>query len=79
MTALLYFLAGIIFDFLLTFYYRAVYLNHKGPATALSIAITFVSVYIVSTIVDERRGKRFLLITAYAVGNGIGTLLALLF
>ncbi len=78
MNALLgYFLAGTLFDFILTLYYIAVDQRNRGMAAALSIILTLISQLVIVNIIERGGRQKLALIAAYAVGNGVGTLAAL--
>lgn len=78
--AALYFAAGLVLDFLVTGYYLAVDANAPTFASTLSALITIWSISFINGIVNERElnKRRWILILAYALGNGAGTAIAML-
>lgn len=73
----LFFFLGVLEDGLITLYYRSVSLRQDWLASFLSMAITVLAVAVVGKIVIDHRRRFWLYLTAYALGNGIGTFLAM--
>ena len=76
----LYFLIGVLEDFLITLNFRYVAKERAFPAAFFSFLSTIVSmaiVYHILTLFDARRGA--LAITIYALGIAAGTFLAMKF
>lgn len=78
MPALAYFLAGAAFDFILTLYYLAVDKRQPTTAAVLSAALTVMSQCVIVNIMGQGRRRKYALIAAYALGNGVGTALAMM-
>ena len=77
---ILYFLIGVLEDFLITLNFRYVAKELAFPAAFFSFLSTIVSmaiVYHILTLLDARRGA--LAITIYALGIAAGTFLAMKF
>ncbi|MEK7180513.1 MAG: hypothetical protein AAB706_03480 [Patescibacteria group bacterium] len=77
---ILYFLIGVLEDFLITLNWRYVAKEQALPAAFFSFLSTIVSmaiVYHILTLLDARRGA--LAITIYALGIAAGTFLAMKF
>ena len=68
---ILYVFLGILMDVAVTLYTRAVSCRRKWLATITSAAITIVGLTVIEGIVTSRN---LLLIVAYGIGAGIGTL-----
>ena len=71
---IIYFLVGLIQDFLIAFYYRLVTKGAGFPAGFLSFLITIINLAVIYTILEKfNLETSFLAIFAYAIGNGVGT------
>jgi len=74
-----YFLAGVVQDFLLTLNWRYIAANKKIPAAIFSFlttVITMLVLYNILTKLDEQRS--LIAIIIYALGIGTGTFLGML-
>jgi hypothetical protein len=78
--AAIYFLAGAVMDFIVCAYYTSISGRAIFLASVLAGLITVWSMFVISGIADERddRLRRALLILSYALGNGVGTALAMM-
>lgn len=75
---MLLFLAGIMIDFLVTWYTRSVSQKRVWSASWLSGVITFVNFILIAMIIKESSFNCLYNIVAYAGGNTIGTFVALI-
>jgi hypothetical protein len=77
--AAIYFLAGAVMDFIVCLYYVNISDRAIFSASVLASLITVWSMFVISGIADERddRRRRALLILSYALGNGVGTAVAM--
>lgn len=77
---IIYFLAGIIQDFLVTLNWRYVSTDKVVPAVTFSFLATIVSFTVLYDIVTKLDPKNSLLaIVTYSLGVGVGTLLGMKF
>ena len=75
---ILYFLAGILQDFLLTLNWRFIAKEKAIPAALFSVIVTIVSMLVLYNIItqlDKERG--IIAIVIYALGIGTGTILGM--
>lgn len=70
---ILYFLAGAGSDFLIARYYLAMSRSARFSASGLAVVITLFNFYVIGRIVVN---ENFALQIAFALGTGIGTLVA---
>jgi hypothetical protein len=77
--AALYFVAGAVMDFLICLYTRQILAQAIFFSSVLASLITIWSMFAISGITDIRDDlvRRALMILSYAVGNGVGTALAM--
>jgi hypothetical protein len=77
--AALYFVAGAVMDFLICLYTRQILAQAIFFSSVLASLITIFSMFVIAGITDvhDSRRERALLILSYAVGNGVGTALAM--
>jgi hypothetical protein len=77
---ILYFLAGILQDFLLTLNWRFIAKHKILPATGLSFAVTIVTLLVLYNILAHLDEQRSLIaIVVYAAGVATGTFLGMKF
>jgi hypothetical protein len=74
MTLLLYFALGVVFDYMLTRYYLAIYQRRLFWGPALATVVTLFSTFILAALI---KGNLLLPMAAWAIGNGLGTYLGL--
>lgn len=74
---LLFFLVGILQDFLITSYYQAIAKERSWHASALSTSITLVNLVILYEILSGIQNQILTIILAYAIGNGVGTMIVM--
>ena len=75
---ILYFLAGVFQDFLLTLNWRFVNKEKAAPAAFFSFAVTIVSMIVLYTILTQLDKSRSILeIIIYSLGVGTGTVLGM--
>lgn len=74
MNLLLYFVLGVVFDYLLTRYYLAIYQRRLFLGPALAMAVTLFSTFILAALI---KGDLLPPMVAWAIGNGLGTYLGI--
>lgn len=70
----LYFCVGLIRDWAATMFYRSVSREWAGSASILSGGITLFDIIVVATVI---RSNNWILAGMYAIGTGVGTLIAM--
>ncbi len=75
---ILYFLAGVLQDFLLTLNWRFINKEKAMPAAIFSFAVTVVSMLVLYNILTQLDKQRSIVaIIVYALGIGTGTILGM--
>ena len=75
---ILYFLAGVLQDFLLTLNWRFINKERAIPAAFFSFAVTVVTMLVLYNILTQLDKQRSIVaIIVYALGIGIGTILGM--
>lgn len=75
---ILYFLAGVLQDFLLTLNWRFINKERAIPAAFFSFAVTVVTMLVLYNILTQLDTQRSIMaIIVYALGIGIGTILGM--
>jgi hypothetical protein len=74
---LIFFAVGIIQDLLITYYYQSISKERAWKASALSTVITLVNLVILYKIITGIEDQIISVIIAYALGNGVGTMIAM--
>jgi hypothetical protein len=72
---LIFFLGGILQDLFITYYYQAIAKEHAWKAAFLSSSVTLVNLLILYEILAGIQNQILSVILAYALGNGVGTLI----
>jgi uncharacterized protein YebE (UPF0316 family) len=74
----IYFLAGVLQDFLLTLNWRFIAKEKAVPAAVLSFAVTVVTMLVLYNILTQLdRQRSITAIIVYALGIGLGTILGI--
>jgi len=75
---IIYFLAGILQDFILTLNLRFIAKDKVIPAAISSFIVTVITLLVIYNILTQLEARRGIIaILAYALGIGIGTFLAM--
>ena len=75
---IIYFLAGVLQDFLLTLNWRFIAKEKAIPAAIFSFAVTVVTMLVLYNILTQLdRQRSITAIIAYALGIGLGTILGI--
>lgn len=74
---LLFFAVGIVQDIIITYYYQMIAKEHPVRAAITSAVATLVNLIILYKILTGLEDQVFSIILAYAVGNGVGTILVM--
>ncbi len=74
---LVFFLVGVVQDLFITYYYQTISKGQAWKAGFLSTAITIISLLILYEILSGIENEVISIILAYAVGNGVGTIIVI--
>jgi uncharacterized protein YebE (UPF0316 family) len=74
---LIFFLIGIFQDIFITYYYQMISKEHAWRAGLFSTLVTLINILILYEILTGIEEQVFSVILAYAIGNGVGTLIVM--
>lgn len=76
----IYFIAGAMMDAIIALYYLAIGSRQVFLASILAVLITVFSMLVINGILERHNDKRkkMTLLISYALGNGVGTAIAMI-